>query len=301
MPKRFELRQPGQKYSDADLLDDIRRVANLLGVSRLGQKHYSEHGRYDMTNLTRRFGGWNAALDKAGLKSLQTDPLSEEELLSDLRMVAKKLGKESLGLLDYRRHGTYSEAPFLDRFGTWTAAVSRAGLSLAAGYHPPISDEEYFRDLEDVWIKLGRQPTYGEMQKNSRHAITGYARRFGSWRKALESFVDYMNRAEPVIEPVQPQPEEERKPESGMIKARRKKTPPRTSRAPSDRLRFLVMRRDNFSCRSCGRSPAVEQGVILHIDHLKAWAEGGETVLENLQTLCERCNLGKGKLNFNES
>lgn len=301
MAKRFELRRPGQKYSDIDLLDDIRRVADLLGVSKLGQKHYSEHGRYDITNLARRFGGWNAAVERAGLKSLQTDPLSEEDLLSDLRMVAKKLGKDSVGLLDYRRHGTYSEAPFLDRFGTWTAAVNRAGLSFAAGYHPTIQDEEYFRDLEDVWIKLGRQPTYGEMQKNSKYAITGYARRFGSWRKALESFVDYMNNVEVPVESMQPQPEEAQKPETGTKEARRKKTLPRTSRAPSDRLRFLVMRRDNFSCHSCGRSPAKEPGVVLHIDHIKAWSEGGETVFENLQTLCERCNLGKGKLSFNES
>ncbi|MDP9174261.1 MAG: HNH endonuclease [Planctomycetota bacterium] len=25
-----------------------------------------------------------------------------------------------------------------------------------------------------------------------------------------------------------------------------------------------------------------------------AWSRGGETVFENLQTLCEQCNLGKG-------
>ena len=36
--------------------------------------------------------------------------------------------------------------------------------------------------------------------------------------------------------------------------------------------------------------------IILHVDHIKAWAKGGETVLENLQTLCSVCNIGKSDL-----
>jgi 5-methylcytosine-specific restriction endonuclease McrA len=34
--------------------------------------------------------------------------------------------------------------------------------------------------------------------------------------------------------------------------------------------------------------------VSLEVDHIKAWSEGGETELENLQTLCSRCSTGKG-------
>jgi len=51
-------------------------------------------------------------------------------------------------------------------------------------------------------------------------------------------------------------------------------------------LRFLVMRKDKFKCKNCGRSPATGQSIVLHVDHIKLWANGGETVLENLQTLC---------------
>ena len=38
------------------------------------------------------------------------------------------------------------------------------------------------------------------------------------------------------------------------------------------------------------KNPAVE----LHIDHIYPWSKGGETVEENLQTLCSICNYGKG-------
>jgi 5-methylcytosine-specific restriction endonuclease McrA len=46
-------------------------------------------------------------------------------------------------------------------------------------------------------------------------------------------------------------------------------------------------------CRLCGRSPATLPGLQLHIDHIVAWSKGGETVDENLQTLCSDCNYGK--------
>ena len=42
-------------------------------------------------------------------------------------------------------------------------------------------------------------------------------------------------------------------------------------------------------------SPAKDPGVELHVDHIFPWSKGGETVLENLQTLCSRCNGGKSK------
>jgi len=34
-------------------------------------------------------------------------------------------------------------------------------------------------------------------------------------------------------------------------------------------------------------------GLELHVDHIQPWSRGGPTVFENLQTLCNSCNLGK--------
>lgn len=57
-------------------------------------------------------------------------------------------------------------------------------------------------------------------------------------------------------------------------------------------LRYQVLERDRF-CRSCGRGPGVD-GAQLHVDHIKPYSLGGLTVLDNLQALCNVCNLGKG-------
>jgi len=294
---RFELKAPYQKYSDAELIEDVRRVAKTMGKCVLGRREYAEHGRYNVDNIARRFGGWTRAVEKAGISSAYRSPATRDELLADLKRVALSSGKSSITLAEYRRRGQFSEHPFVDRFGSWITAVQAAGLQLPAGYRRRVTDEEYFRNLEQVWISLGRQPSYTEMEKPlSIYPAKTYAHRFGSWRKALEAFVTFVNTPEVELPVRQGEHSDQKRPDSKTPRVVRRPVQRRTTRAPSHRLRFLVMKRDNFACRSCGRSPATEVGIVLHIDHIIPWGSGGETELSNLQTLCDRCNLGKGNL-----
>lgn len=53
-------------------------------------------------------------------------------------------------------------------------------------------------------------------------------------------------------------------------------------------LRVKVWRRDNFRCVLCGSEEP------LSVDHIVAESRGGSTTIENLQTLCRRCNSKKG-------
>lgn len=62
--------------------------------------------------------------------------------------------------------------------------------------------------------------------------------------------------------------------------------------------RMLVLQRDNFKCQACGDSPAINKDTVLEIDHKTSRANGGSNEIENLQTLCRRCNKGKGALNM---
>lgn len=75
-----------------------------------------------------------------------------------------------------------------------------------------------------------------------------------------------------------------------------KKTMSETTRKISDKLRYQVLKRDNFKCCACGASPAKDPLVELHIDHIVPWSKGGTTTIDNLQTLCSKCNLGKSDL-----
>lgn len=59
----------------------------------------------------------------------------------------------------------------------------------------------------------------------------------------------------------------------------------------TDSLRYDVLKRDGFRCVICGRT--AEDGVKLHVDHIKPVSKGGKTEYENLRTLCDQCNFGK--------
>ena len=69
-----------------------------------------------------------------------------------------------------------------------------------------------------------------------------------------------------------------------------------SSRKISDKLRYQVLKRDNFKCCACGASPAKDPSVELHIDHIIPYSKGGENTIDNLQTLCAKCNLGKSDM-----
>lgn len=56
-------------------------------------------------------------------------------------------------------------------------------------------------------------------------------------------------------------------------------------------LRVTILRRDGYRCRMCGASAS--DGAVLHIDHITPVSRDGLTIAENLQTLCQSCNLGK--------
>ena len=54
------------------------------------------------------------------------------------------------------------------------------------------------------------------------------------------------------------------------------------------KLRLQVYERDGFKCVTCG----VQKN--LSLDHIKPEVIGGESALENLQTMCTSCNSSKG-------
>lgn len=207
-----------------------------------------------------------------------------EELIADLKRVAAEMQK-SPTIDEYNERGAYHNTTLSRRFGSWFKALEKAGLGRTRS-PLNIPEEELFQNLEEVWTKLGRQPRYTEFHKPlSKYSAGTYERRFGTWRKSLEMFVAYIS-------------DEENFSSENAIEnlSIDHITKHKTKRSVSWRLRFLVMRRDNFKCKICGRTPATDPTIILHVDHKTAWANGGETVIENLQTLCSRCNIGKSDL-----
>ena len=67
-----------------------------------------------------------------------------------------------------------------------------------------------------------------------------------------------------------------------------------TGRRPmSPKLRLAVLRHDGYTCQECGANKSSDPDVVLQIDHIQPVAAGGQDEMENLQVLCQDCNLGK--------
>ncbi|MBQ2832395.1 HNH endonuclease [Methanobrevibacter sp.] len=56
-------------------------------------------------------------------------------------------------------------------------------------------------------------------------------------------------------------------------------------------VRQNVFMRDNYTCQICGKT--IDDGVSLHLDHIKPVSKGGTNEESNLQCLCSQCNLEK--------
>lgn len=199
---------------------------------------------------------------------------SDEQLLADLRRVAESYGKRTLGQREYGSKGNFAHKNFYKRFGSWNNALKKAGLKVT--FSKTISNEELFDNLEVIWHRLGRQPFYTEISKPvSKFVVDTYCRRFGSWFKACEAFIRY------------------KKQDPGFTKLLKEK-PVRKTRAITEKMRLQVFKRDHYACCKCGKSPSAYRGISLHLDHVIPFSKGGNNSLDNLQTLCNKCNLGKG-------
>ncbi|MDR0462325.1 MAG: HNH endonuclease [Christensenellaceae bacterium] len=135
--------------------------------------------------------------------------------------------------------------------------------------HGMIPPEWLLADLVRIAERYKMQSvTKKKYLKHGKYAIRQYHNRFGGWDNALS--------------------------EAGLLTWHKLLAVRKDRRAVGARLRYKVLEKDNFKCVKCGASPATDAGVVLHIDHIVPFSKGGETVCENLQTLCSKCNFGKG-------
>ena len=302
----FKLNEYRQGVNDAELLADVVRVAGLLGDVYLSFGMYKSHGKYSESTFRKRFGSWLSVLEKLGMRternSIEMKRISDGEMISDLKDVAERIGKKIVTSTEYGQYGKFSLPTISERFKSWANFVEEAGLE-PTGQVRNVPDADLFAEIERIWISLGKQPTTTDMKKGiSKYSLDTFMRRFGGWRNALLAFIEYVNadgeNEESEDSIALPLPGAPHATAIDTTAPKSKVQAKRTSRNINLKLRFTVLQQDNFRCRSCGASPAKDPKAELHVDHIVPWSKGGETEINNLQTLCSKCNLGKSNHEF---
>jgi hypothetical protein len=278
-----------RNISDDELIADIRRAAKRMRGKLLTLRQYGRLGKYAKNTVINRFGSWNDALRIAGLESAK--PYAKRSrrtlMIEDIKRAAKLLGKECLSQTEYnnmyngksyrRSRAKFTSFMVTREFGSWGSAVQLAGLKSARS---PIAARELLEEIKRVWIAAGRQPRRTDFRKHSVYSSSTYIRRYGTWLGAIAAFLRYIKTGIADGETC-----------SAKLKPKAKVSP-RKKRRVGLGIRLYVLERDRFRCCYCGRSPATHN-VTLHIDHRKPVSRSGSNNSENLQTLCNECNLGK--------
>ncbi|MEZ7198832.1 homing endonuclease associated repeat-containing protein [Pseudodesulfovibrio karagichevae] len=279
-------------YSDDSLLDEVRRVAELLDEKPLRISQFKKHSKVSESTVRRRFGGWEKALLAAGLgEGYFTDvkEYTKSDVLEELKRISVMLNKKSLTVKEVEKYSVFGSglASLRRLFPSFNKAMEEAGLDVVP-LGKRYTDEDCFENMLQVWTYYGRQPKHAEMKKAP--SIVGpkaYVRRWGTWRKAVFAFVERVNQDldqynEKVIAV-----------ESRPVVSVKKAKSQAESREIRLGLRYDILKRDCFKCAICGRSPATNVSCKLEVDHIKPWSKGGLTTSDNLQTLCDLCNRGK--------
>ena len=203
---KFELNRL-KSYSDEEIIKELQRVAKLLNTSPLTGVAFEKESKVSRGTINKRFGGWKEALEASGLGHLYSGQLitknmreqknrniTDAELLNELQGVANAVGRKDISCQDITKHSSINRDTFSRRFGSLEKAIKLAGLETrklgaARTIH---TEENLFSNLYETWMYYGRQPHYSEMNEPpSKIKSKNYLNRFGTWRKALISFIEY--------------------------------------------------------------------------------------------------------------
>lgn len=275
-----------ETYEDSDFINELVRVSKIVS-GKLTMSKFDKYSKVHSSTVWRRFGGWGAALEKAGLAetvSAQARKVSDEDIILLAKEVSTKINTSILTQKQFTEHTGIGQKAILKRFGSWKSVLDQAGLvqDIKGKIY---SDEECYENLLNVWMHYGRQPKYAEMKQPPSVVGAKAYMRWVSWRKALHAFVAYVNSETEELKSA---------PQSQELSAQGKTQ--NNSLGPRDiplGLRYKILQRDCFKCTLCGSSPATIPTIILHIDHIVPYSKGGPTKEENLRVLCSSCNLGK--------
>lgn len=235
-------------------------IAEMVGgMTLLGQNlsiPEPQEGSWRVTILMVKFYVFLSKLPPSTLKAASESPYGGTDTYLEQLLVEWP----SITASDVLRYGARKPLSYSE---VW--ALTQSWMSTQQAYEDDIGD---YMPV-DPWIawRYLREPCTGEVPQSARDIAEKLSR--------ASHCVDWCFQCVSAYGPTRT---------SSRTKSPREPIPART--------RFEVFKRDGFRCQFCGRAQA--DGVKLHVDHIVPVSEGGTNEIENLQTLCEECNLGKG-------
>ena len=126
-----------ESFDKDAIIQELRRVAQVLGKSTLSKRDVNVHGRLSYEVVLKRFGSLRTALQEAGLTPGRFNKATDEELCSILielwTQTLEKHGRSPLRTELAAFGYPVSHDTFSRRFGSWKKALLAAAASSASG------------------------------------------------------------------------------------------------------------------------------------------------------------------------
>lgn len=170
--------------TNEEMLQMLRDLAEELGHTPRTKDLAAAYNLPCGQCYVERFGSFSQAIILAGMTPY--GQISNEELLEELRCLAKKLGHTPSSPEVNADPDMHNSSIYRKRFGSYTNAVTLAGLELKPG-RKGYTEEELLDKLRICAKRVGRMPTCKDFERfPDLPAASIYFNRFGSFRKALE-------------------------------------------------------------------------------------------------------------------
>ena len=149
-----------RQFTKEQVIQSLRDEAEKLGHAPFKNEWHGVPGK---TSIQNYFGTWNNALKEAGIEpNLHMNP-TREEIIDDIKQVAKNLGRPPKRA-EYLELGKYTS---IDKFGGWNSFIDEIGFKRMMN----VTKQNLIDSLVDVANAIGRSPLYVEYS----HHPLGYS------------------------------------------------------------------------------------------------------------------------------
>jgi len=270
----------GSPISDEQLLDDLHRVARILGKIP-SSREYEEHGSFSETAVNNHFGNWTGYISEAGYEppsASERDPLSYSDLVEQIKIYAEKHGHPPT-MRELESETRHSSSLLNYVADSWEQAISDAGLD---SYHKSFARfDEYpvgllIDEILRVAEEVDRPPYADEITERSDVSAHVIEKHFGTWGEALE----YAGLP--------------RRYQGGNLNNIKTKD---NYGQNWPKMRRKTIERDRHRCQRCGMKEVEHREEFdtgLHVHHIQPLktfnTPEDANFLENLITLCRDCH-----------
>ncbi len=173
------------------LISQVQMLARELGRTPTSAEFNADPRVSCVGSVIIYFGSWNQFLEAAGVEVVniyqsRRKAMQNDELIEQLLMLAKELGRTPSAAQFDRDPRTSSSGIAKLHFGSWNQFLEAAGLQF--NRFRKYTDDDLIKQVQDLAKRLGRTPSSKEFEQEPGTANpASVCIHFGSWNQFLEA------------------------------------------------------------------------------------------------------------------